>query len=104
MNQNVPEGEKVYSIKGHYLDLYTLYRYKVGGIDYDSSPIDLYNSAVEKGYQWLLLEDMLTFYHHPELREIFDAKISPDWLELTYDVTEGGHRAKLYRILSRLNN
>ena len=99
MVQNVPEGEKVYSVKGHYLDLYTLYRYEIGSIDFDLTSDELYSQAIEDGYQWLLFEDMLTFRHHPQLKDIFDASILPDWLELKYDVTEGGHRAKLYRII-----
>jgi hypothetical protein len=99
MSQNVPEGQKVYSIKSHYLDLYTSYKYKVGTINYDLTHKELYSQAIEDSYQWLLLEDMLTFRHHPQLKEIFNAKKPPDWLELNYDVTEGGHRAKLYKIL-----
>ena len=65
------------------------------------SPNEFYSHVRENGNQWLLLEDMLTFKHHPQFKVIFDSKTSLDWLELEYDVTEGGHRAKLYRILSK---
>ena len=99
MNNNVSEGEGVYSIKGHYLDLYTLYKYKVGTLEYDLSLNELYAQAIKDGYKWLLIEDMLTFRHHPKLEKIFNSTILPDWLELKYDTTEGGHKAKLYRII-----
>jgi len=99
MNNNVSEGEGVYSIKGHYLDLYTLYKYKVGTLEYDLSLNELYAQAIKNGYKWLLIEDMLTFNQHPELRSIFNSKRTPSWLELKFDAEESGHRAKLYKII-----
>ncbi len=99
MVQNVPEGEKVYSVKGHYLDLYTLYRYEIRSIDFDLTSDELYSQAIEDGYQWLLFEDMYTFNHHPQMKEIFHNSILPQWLKLKYEASVGGHRAKLYRIV-----